>query len=134
MNLGLSKGPPPPQTSQGGQKANEGKKRSRWTDNDLKDALSALDSGYTIKDVCEAFRIPRSLLKDHYKGRVRGRKMDPKAILTIEEEENLVEYMMTMVRLAHPLSVQDLKLKVVEICQEKAIPFKDGIMGQSWLK
>ena len=39
-----------------------------------------------------------------------------------------------MVRLGHPLSPNDLKLKVGEIFQTREIPFKHGILGGSWLK
>ena len=70
------------------------KTRANWSDQDLKDAISCLDIGYIIKEVCEAFSIPRTSLRDHYEGRVKGRKMGPKSILTKEEEENLVAYMM----------------------------------------
>ena len=60
--------------------------------------------------------------------------MDPKAIFIKEEEKNLVDYIMNMMRLAHPLSVNDLKLKVAEICQENATPFKNDILRHNWLK
>ena len=43
--------------------------------------------------------------------------MEPKSILTKEEEDNLVTYMMKMVRLGHLLSVNDLKINVAEICK-----------------
>ena len=60
--------------------------------------------------------------------------MDPKTILTKEEDDNLVQYMMEMVRLAHLLSVSDLKIKVVEICQQRLTPSRDGIPDKCWLK
>ena len=59
--------------------------------------------------------------------------MEPKYVLTKEEEEKLVAYVVEMVRLAHPLTSNDLKLKVAEICQTKHPPFKDGIPRRSWL-
>ena len=42
--------------------------------------------------------------------------MEPKAILTKEEDEKLVDYEVQMGRLAHPLTPIDLKLKVAKIC------------------
>ena len=42
--------------------------------------------------------------------------MGSRSILTKEEEEKLVEYVIEMERLTHPLIPNDLKLKVVEIC------------------
>ena len=125
--------PPPPKPTQGNQKSS-GIKRAQWTDYDLKMAIDALDHDYTIGEVSKAFNIPRTSLRDHYEGKVKGRKMGPKATLTMEEEAKLVEYMEEMVKLAHPLSPNDLKLKVAEICQSRETPFKDGIPGRSWLK
>ena len=76
-----------------------------------------MDVGYTLKKVCETFNILKTSLRDHYEGRVKGRKMKPKSIFTKEEEDNLVTYMMEIMRLAYPLNVHDLKMKVAEICQ-----------------
>ena len=129
----IERAPPPPKPTQGNQKSS-GIKRAQWTDYDLKMAIDALDHDYTIGEVSQAFNIPRTSLRDHYEGKVKGRKMGPKATLTMEEEEELVEYMEEMVKLAHPLSPNDLKLKVAEICQSRETSFKDGIPGRSWLK
>ena len=107
--------------------------RAKWSDEDLKLAIEALDSGYSMREVCEAFSIPRTSLRDHYNGRLRSRKMGPPSILTKVEQDKLVLYMVEMAKLAHPLSATDLKLKVVEICQTRETPFKDGIRGKSWL-
>ena len=60
--------------------------------------------------------------------------MGPKTTLTTVEELKLVDYMLEMQNLAHPLSVTNLKLKVAEICQGRVILLKDGILGKSWLK
>ena len=87
-----------------------------------------------MKEVFEAYNIPRTSLKDHYEEKISGRKMDPKAIFTREDDNNLVEYMMKMVKLAHPLSVSDLKMTVAEIYKQRPTPFKDGIPRRSWLK
>ena len=93
----------------------------------MKDAIKALDSRYTMKECCQAFNIPRSSLRDHYNGRIKGRKMGLKGILTKDEEEKLVTYMVEMLKLGHPLTSTDLKMKVVEITQLRAMPFKDRI-------
>ena len=129
----IERAPPPSKPTQGNQKSS-GIKRAQWIDYDLKMAIDALNHDYTIGEVSQAFNIPRTSLKDQYEGKIKGRKMGPKATLTIEEEEKLVQYMEEMVKLAHPLSPNDLKLKVAEICQSRETPFKDGIPGRSWLK
>ena len=81
-----------------------------------------------------AFNIPRTSMRDYYSGKIKNRKMGPKTILIIEEELKLVEYMLEMQNLAHPLSVNELKFKVGEIYQGRVTPFKDGVPGKSWLK
>ena len=67
-DLHLERTPPPPKTRQGNQKSS-GIKKTQWNDDDLKQAIDALDSEYTIGEVSQAFNIPRTSLRDHYKKR-----------------------------------------------------------------
>ena len=41
--------------------------------------------------------------------------------------------MIKMVRLAHLLNVNDLKMKVAKICQQRHTSFNDGIPKRNWL-
>ena len=43
-----------------------------------------------MADVSRKYKIPISSLRDHYEGRIRNRKMNPKTILNKEEEDKLV--------------------------------------------
>ena len=45
-----------------------------WTNEELKKAIKALDFGYNMKDVNQAFNNPKSLLRDHYEERVKRRR------------------------------------------------------------
>ena len=74
-----------------------------------------------MKEICEAFSISRTFLKDHYNRKFKRRKIEPPKILIKDEKAKLLEYMVEMVRLIHPLSINDLKLKVVEI-----LPIKEN--------
>ena len=67
-------------------------------------------------------------------GRTRGRKIGPKTILTMAEEEELVNYIYLMLHWDHPMTPTQLKNKVGEITQDTITPFKDGILGQSWMR
>ena len=60
--------------------------------------------------------------------------MGPKTILSQEEEEKLCEYFDLMVHWGHPMTPTHLRNKVAEITQERVTPFKNGILGDSWLK
>lgn len=116
--------PPPPKPNQKGKKSNVIKNRAIWSDEVLKQANDVVDCGYTMRDVCETFDFPRTSLKDYYEGKVKGKKMGPRSILTIEEEVDLVEYMMEMMRAAHPLSVIDPKMTVVEYANKDSYLLK----------
>ena len=132
-NPPLSRLSSPPQGTQRPQNLRDKYTRAKWSDEDLKLAIGALDSGYNMREVCEAFSIPRTSLRDHYNGRITSRKMGPPSIPTKEEEDKLVLYMVEMATLAHPFSASDLKLKVAEIYQTRGTPFKDGIPSKNWL-
>ena len=107
--------------------------RGQWSDESLKLAIDALDQGYKMADVSGKYEIPRSSLRDHYEGRTRNRKMDPKIILSKEEEDKLVEYMELMVHWRHPMTPMQVKSKVAEITEERVTPFKNGFSGKSWM-
>ena len=89
--------------------------RVQWSNLDLQQAIGALNCGYTVVEVYEAFSIPRTSLKDYYNIKVKKGKMGPKTTLT--KEEKLLECMVEMKGLIHSLNANDLKLKVEEICQ-----------------
>ena len=87
-----------------------------------------------MAEVSRKYKIPRSSIRDHYKGSTIQRKLRPKIILTNEEELQLVEYMHLMVKWDHPMTPTQVKAKVAEIIQERITPFTNGIPGKSWLK
>jgi hypothetical protein len=50
-----------------------------------------------------------------------------------DEEIALTTYMTQMQEYGHPLSIQQLRLKMATITQERVTPFRDGILGDSWV-
>ena len=84
-----------------------------------------------MAEVSKKYKISRSSIRDHYEGRTIQR---PKIVLTSEEELKLIEYMHLMVKWGHPMTPTQVKAKVVEIIQERLIPFTNGILGKSCLK
>ena len=64
-NPPLSRPPSPPQGTQRLQNLRGKYTRAKWSDADLKLAIGALDSGYSMREVCEAFSIPKTSLRDH---------------------------------------------------------------------
>ena len=49
--------------------------------------------------------------------------MSPKIVLTMAEEEELVNYIHLMVHWGHPMTPTQLKNKVAEITHERLTPF-----------
>ena len=94
-------------------------------------AIERFDEGYKISEVCEKYNIPRSLLRDHIVDRSKGKKMGPKTILSMDEEEKLCDYIELMVKWGNPMIPTQLKAKVAEIIQYKVTSFKNGVLGDS---
>ena len=54
-------------------------------------------------------------------------------MLTMQEESALEKYMTDMADYGHPLSTEQLCLKVALLTEERPSPFTDGIPGRGWL-
>jgi hypothetical protein len=92
-----------------------------------------VESGGRVKTIARYFDILANSLADHLHGRTLGRKKGPPTILKLDEEIALTTYMTQMQQYGHPLSMQQLRLKVATITQERVSPFSDGIPGDSWV-
>ena len=97
-------------------------------------AMAAVERGGKIRAVARNFDIPASTLADHVNGRILQRKKGPSTVLTQSEEKALEEYILKMQEYAYPLSMDQLRLKVVEMIQERVTPFRDGILENGWIK
>jgi hypothetical protein len=105
-----------------------------WTDRAMKSAIFVVEDGGRLKIVARYFGIPPTSLADHVHCRTLGRKRRPPTILKQEEENALITYITKMQEYGHPLSMQQLRLKVATITQEKVTPFCEGIPGNSWIR
>jgi hypothetical protein len=105
-----------------------------WADQQLAAALRAVEKGVAIETVASHYQIPRSTLRSHVTGLSRGRKRGKAPVLIVDEEQQLVDYIIQMQGLGFPLSLSQLKLKVALITQERATPFVHGIPGAGWLR
>ena len=74
--------------------------------------MDAVESEASIGAAARFYGIPKTSLSDHMNGRTRGRKRGPKCVLNHEEEEALETYMREMVDYGHPLTTQQVILKV----------------------
>ena len=83
--------------------------------------------------VVSHFDIPRTTFYSHVIGVTRDRKKRQAHVLTAEEEQQLVDYIIQIQELGFSLSLPQLKLKVELITQEIASPFVHGIPKAGWL-
>lgn len=90
-----------------------------WSDDTLAAAIAAVDAGGKLRTVGRDFGIPASSLRDHVHGKILQRKKGRQGVLTAKEETDLVTWMLSMQDHAHPISVQELRIKVTEITQER---------------
>ena len=57
-----------------------------------------------------------------------------KAVLSLEEEAQVVDSLIKICDRGYGLSPSALKMKVYEITKNMWIPFKDGILGSGWMR
>ena len=95
--------------------------------------MTALDRGAPIAAVARFHGIPTTSLADHVNRKIQGRKRGSPPILNQEEEKALETYMLQMADYGHPLTTEQLRLKVTLLTQERVIVFTNGIFGIRWL-
>jgi hypothetical protein len=64
----------------------------------------------------------------------RTHRRGPGSILSLEEEKQIVEYLVGMCERGLGLSPIALKMKVFEITKHRDTPFKNGIPKDRWLR
>ena len=109
-------------------------KVGQWTNEQMYAAITTVERGAKVRAVARNFDIPASTLADHVNGRILHRKKGPPTVFTQSEEKALEEYILKMQEYGYPLSIDQLRLKVAEIIQDRVTPFRDGILGYGWIK
>ena len=75
----------------------------KWDEEALIGALKAVDKGLSIRRAAEMYRIPKSTLSDYCTGKVKlGSKKGPKPLFTVEEEEELVSFLIETAKIGYP--------------------------------
>ena len=97
-------------------------------------AMEAVEGGNPLKIAARFHGIPPSTLSDRLSGRSLSGKRGPPSVLSAEEEKMLEDYMIQMADLGHPLSLEQLRLKVALLTQERPMPFTNGVPGPAWVR
>ena len=116
------------------QQARGKRKIAQWTHEQMMAAIAAVEGGQSIRVVARNFDIPQSTLLDYLHGKILKRKKGPPTVLSTSEEKALEEYILKMQENGFPLTMDQLRLKVAEMTQERVTPFRDGIPRNGWLK
>jgi hypothetical protein len=87
-----------------------------------------------MKRVAETYGTLYSSFRDWCYGRTRTRLRGAQGVLTAEEEEQIVKYLIDMCDRGYGLSLTRLKMKVYEITKNRWTPFKNGILGGGWMR
>ena len=95
------------------------KKNGNWIDEDLQQVLAAIDNNMNILKANKTFHIPYSSLQEWCYGQRTSRKRGSRGVLTVEEEQLLVDWLLRICKMEHGLSLTTLKLKVYEITKSR---------------
>ena len=124
-------------TGKGGERQGGRKQRRRtwlWTDEQLGEALGAINDGMSMKKVATTFKIPYSSFREWCYCIRSTRKKGPPTVLSRVEEEELVKYLIQMCDGGYGLSPTALHMKVYEIMQSRWTPFRDGVPGNGLMR
>ncbi|CAM6011913.1 unnamed protein product [Sphagnum balticum] len=109
--------------------------RGQWTSDALEKAIVAVNGGYmSMRRAARMYNIPPSSLSDHIKGKVGKQKPGLQDVLSEEEEELLVKWAIKTQEEGHPLTIQQLKLKVAKLTKTKDSTTGGHTPGASWWK
>ena len=91
--------------------------------------------GMPLRKVATIFGVPTTSLRDHLYGKTRGRHKGIQPTLKSHEEKKLVDYVLKVQELGHPLTPIQLCLKVVVATQGRSTPWSGSrVPGKGWLR
>jgi hypothetical protein len=86
----------------------------------------------TMKKRSRNWGIPLFFLGNYLNGRTRSRRTRFGRVLTDEENVAIVRWVLTMQEMGLLITLQQLKMKMVELAQIRPAPFYNGIPSGSW--
>jgi hypothetical protein len=110
------------------------RRNGNWTDDELSSAIAAHDSGMSMKMASLQFGIPYNSFREHYYGVRKSRVREAKGVLSMEEEQQLSDWLFSMVERGFGLTPTALRMKVSEITMSKMTPFREDIPGRGWMR
>ncbi len=102
-------------------------------DETLKTTMDVVERGtHSLRRANRSWNIPMSSLFDHLCGKIRSRKIGPRGVLTKEEGLAVITWTLAMQECGLSISLQQFKMKVVELTYTRFTLFQDGIPSNRW--
>jgi len=114
------------------------KPRKLWTDESMKAAVaSVVNETLGLREASRVYNIPVETIRRRVNGSVRmGCKPGPTAVLTDEEEDRLVSYLISMADMGYGIK-RDTVMEMAFMIAEKTHkdhPFTEGKAGRAWFE
>ncbi|KAJ8926254.1 hypothetical protein NQ314_021375 [Rhamnusium bicolor] len=110
-------------------------KKLQYSEQDLQNALLAVENGLSYNKASKSFKIPKTTLIYKYQGKTpMPRKMGPSIILTAEEENLLVNWLFHMCDRGFP-ATKDTLLDSIQLLMKnlkRENPFTNNRPGRRW--
>ncbi len=107
-------------------------RRDMWTYEPSELAMDVVENGtYSLRKASRAWNIPMSFVFDHLNEKPISRKMGPMCVFIEEDDTSMITWTLAMGECGLSISLQQLKVEVVELTQIKATPFWNGICGNN---
>lgn len=111
-------------------------KYHNYTQDSLKEALAAVEKGLSLRSASEKFKVPFSTIRCKHKGiYALGKRSGPTAVFTDEEEQVLVDWIVSVNKRGFPLTknmfLDNIQLFVKEL--KKNNPFTEGRPGRGYM-
>ncbi|GAB0086526.1 HTH psq-type domain-containing protein [Sergentomyia squamirostris] len=111
-------------------------KKLLYTQEALKNALSSVRNGVSVRKTSRNFGIPASTLFDKLSGKTQEEKYAGQTVLSIEEEKRFVEWIHKRAEMGFPVTKDELKDSVALYVKLRKTKnrFKNNRPGRTWLK
>lgn len=106
----------------------------QYTLEQLSTALESIRKGNRIRQVSRSSGIPESTLRDKFKATYKQDKPGAPTVLTYDEENRIVTWVLDMAKMGFPVNTQKLKACVAHYFQGRTTKFKGGVPGDKWVK
>lgn len=111
-------------------------KRKQYSEDSLKKALDAIESGMPKKQAAKQFQVPRATLQFRIKNPNHKPLPGPSPVLNEEEENQIKNWLTVSHKKGFPKRKEDVLKSVSEFVKKsgRPNPFKDNIPGEKWFK